>query len=104
MGSRFSKREVFLEIAFLLLFFFFFFKFDPDARRKMAHNRYPDTNEHYLKHLAKQHQSEEHKLSLFQEMVSFSESLISFPKPAINLDKSHPHRRGSAGIHSCLPT
>lgn len=37
-----------------------------------------------------------------QEMVSFSEHLISFPKPATNLDKSHPHRPGSAGARAVL--
>lgn len=35
-------------------------------------------------------------------MVSFSELLISFPKPTTDLDKSHPHRHGSARLQSRL--
>ena len=39
---------------------------------------------------------------MFQEMVSFSEYLFSFPKPATNLGESLPPRHGSARLQSRL--
>lgn len=75
----------------------------------MAHNRNPDTSEHFHKHLAKQHQREEYNWFFFLcyvfefgEMVSFSEHLISVPKPVTDLDRSPSHKQESAGLHSHL--
>lgn len=38
----------------------------------------------------------------FGEMVSFSEHLISVPKPVTDLDRSPSHKQESAGLHSHL--
>lgn len=62
----FQREPFFLEIAFLLSFLFFFLLY-LDARKKMAHNRYPDTNGHFHKHLAQQHQSEEYNRLRFKK-------------------------------------